>query len=50
MTAIGMIFCSEHCPLQHKALTPFENDFYEIARSLKFTPVQNVFQSQLVKD
>ena len=43
-------FKSERCPPQHDGLIPFENDFYEMIRAIKFRPVCNSFQSMLKQD
>ena len=33
-------FKSEHCPPQHKALTFFENDMYDLARNIRVHGLQ----------
>lgn len=43
-------FRSERCPPQHDSLIPFENDLYEMMRSIKFRNTLNKFQSQLSRD
>ena len=43
-------FKSERCPPQHDGLIPFENDFSEMIRAIKFRPICNSFQSMLKQD
>ena len=43
-------FKSEKCPPQHSALTPFENELYDLAKDIKFRKVTNEFQNQLTQD
>ena len=43
-------FKSERCPPQHNGLIPFENDFYEMIKTIKFRPICNNFQSMLKRD
>ena len=43
-------FKSEKCPPQHDSLNPFENDLYEMVRSIKFNTSLNSFQNQLKSD
>ena len=45
-----IIFKSERCPPQHSALTPFENELYDLAKDIKFRKVTNEFQNQLTQD
>ena len=43
-------FQSENAPLQHKNLNAFENDLYELVKSIQFKKVRNQFQQQLASD
>ena len=42
-------FKSERCPPQHKCLTGFEDDLYELAKNLEFRKYKNPFQKELSK-
>ena len=43
-------FKSPNTPPANPRLAPFEEDFYELMRTVKFRPVYNKFQSELKKD
>jgi len=43
-------FKSTKAPPQNQLLIPFENDLYELARTIEFKPIQNQFQMQLKRD
>ena len=43
-------FKSEHCPPQHKALTLFKNDMYDLAKNIRFRKTGNKFQQHLNED
>ena len=43
-------FKSENAPPQHKDLNAFENDLYELVKSIQFKKVRNQLQQQLASD
>ena len=43
-------FKSENAPPQHKDLNVFENDLYELVKSIQFKKVRSQFQQQLTSD
>ena len=43
-------FKTAKAPPQSAALAPFENDLFELARSIEFKPIRNPFQRQMKKD
>ena len=43
-------FKSSHSPPQNEALNSFEDDLYNLVRSIEFVPVQNAFLNSLNKD
>lgn len=43
-------FKSEYAPRQHEALVAFENDLFEMVRSLEFRNYTNCFQNRIRKD
>ena len=47
---VNFRFASEKTPPQNPALTPFENDLYDLINNLSFTKHKSTFQKQLSKD